>query len=294
MRLNTPKRQLLLIRGLGHSGTTILDLALGAHSQIVGLGEAVRLLEKPAPEDSHRGPAQLRGELQHRRRCTCGQVAAECPVWGPLLRWLPEHDDQSLPRKLNQLLDALNTAEAASDGVHPWIVESYQDDVVLPWLEDPSIEIRILHLTRDLRSWVHSRSRDGREQGQWFAGLKPLLRWCRLSSRHERLFRLTGKPVFQLGYEELALEPEQTLRRLCAWLGLPFEEAMLQPALHSTSHILSGNRMRFDTNRSASIAYDGSWMASRSGLAQLALMLPWVAALNQRLVYSGRQRSSKR
>lgn len=294
MRLNTPKRQLLLIRGLGHSGTTILDLALGAHSQIVGLGEAVRLLEKPAPEDSHRGPAQLRGELQHRRLCTCGQVAAECPVWGPLLRWLPEHDDQSLPRKLNQLLDALNTAEAASDVVHPWIVESYQDDVVLPWLEDPSIEIRILHLTRDLRSWVHSRSRDGREQGQWFAGLKPLLRWCRLSSRHERLFRLTGKPVFQLGYEELALEPEHTLRRLCAWLGLPFEEAMLQPALHSTSHILSGNRMRFDTNRSASIAYDGSWMASRSGLAQLALMLPWVAALNQRLVYSGRQRSSKR
>lgn len=294
MCLNTPKRQLLLIRGLGHSGTTILDLALGAHSQIVGLGEAVRLLEKPAPEDSHRGPAQLRGELQHRRLCTCGQVAAECPVWGPLLRWLPEHDDQSLPRKLHQLLDALNTAEAASDGVHPWIVESYQDDVVLPWLEDPSIEIRILHLTRDLRSWVHSRSRDGREQGQWFAGLKPLLRWCRLSSRHERLFRLTGKPVFQLGYEELALEPEHTLRRLCAWLGLPFEEAMLQPALHSTSHILSGNRMRFDTNRSASIAYDGSWMASRSGLAQLALMLPWVAALNQRLVYSGRQRSSKR
>ena len=294
MRLNTPKRQLLLIRGLGHSGTTILDLALGAHSQIVGLGEAVRLLEKPAPEDSHRGPAQLRGELQHRRLCTCGQVAAECPVWGPLLRWLPEHDDQSLPRKLNQLLDALNTAEAASDVVHPWIVESYQDDVVLPWLEDPSIEIRILHLTRDLRSWVHSRSRDGREQGQWFAGLKPLLRWCRLSSRHERLFRLTGKPVFQLGYEELALEPEHTLRRLCAWLGLPFEEAMLQPALHSTSHILSGNRMRFDTNRSASIAYDGSWMASRSGLAQLALMLPWVATLNQRLVYSGRQRSSKR
>ena len=294
MRLNTPKHRLLLIRGLGHSGTTILDLALGAHSQIVGLGEAVRLLEKPAPEDSHRGPAQLRGELQHRRLCTCGQVAAECPVWGPLLRWLPEHDDQSLPRKLHQLLDALNTAEAASDGVHPWIVESYQDDVVLPWLEDPSIEIRILHLTRDLRSWVHSRSRDGREQGQWFPGLKPLLRWCRLSSRHERLFRLTGKPVFQLGYEELALEPEHTLRRLCAWLGLPFEEAMLQPALHSTSHILSGNRMRFDTNRSASIAYDGSWMASRSGLAQLALMLPWVAALNQRLVYSGRQRSSKR
>ena len=42
------KRWLLLIRGLGHGGTTILDLALGAHPQITGLGKAVSLLEKPA------------------------------------------------------------------------------------------------------------------------------------------------------------------------------------------------------------------------------------------------------
>ena len=39
---------LLLIRGLGHSGSTILDLALGAHSQVVGLGEAARVLEAHA------------------------------------------------------------------------------------------------------------------------------------------------------------------------------------------------------------------------------------------------------
>ena len=59
------KQRLLLIRGLGHSGTTILDLALGAHPQITGLGEAVRLLEKPAAKDSHRGPAQLRAVWLH-------------------------------------------------------------------------------------------------------------------------------------------------------------------------------------------------------------------------------------
>ena len=41
---------LLLIRGLGHSGTTILDLALGAHPDIVGLGEAARILERPTAQ----------------------------------------------------------------------------------------------------------------------------------------------------------------------------------------------------------------------------------------------------
>ena len=39
--------RLLLIRGLGHSGTTILDLALGAHPKVVGVGEATRILARP-------------------------------------------------------------------------------------------------------------------------------------------------------------------------------------------------------------------------------------------------------
>ena len=164
------KQRLLLIRGLGHSGTTILDLALGAHPQITGLGEAVRLLEKPAVKDSHRGPAQLRGDLRHQRRCTCGQVADACPVWGPILRWLPTHDEQPLPEKLKNLLAGLEPA-AVGTATNSWVVESYQDDFVLPFLEDPALDIRVIHLTRDVRSWVHSRSRDGRQRGRWLPGL---------------------------------------------------------------------------------------------------------------------------
>ena len=49
---------LLLIRGLGHSGSTILDLALGAHPQLIGLGEAVRVLERPRLGEEHKGPQQ--------------------------------------------------------------------------------------------------------------------------------------------------------------------------------------------------------------------------------------------
>jgi hypothetical protein len=66
---------LLLIRGLGHSGSTILDLALGAHPRMVGLGEAVRIQQRPQPGEDHRGPAQLRRDLKHQRLCTCGKVA---------------------------------------------------------------------------------------------------------------------------------------------------------------------------------------------------------------------------
>ena len=51
----TIRPRLLLIRGLGHSGTTILDLALGAHPSIIGLGEAVRILERPQVDELDRG-----------------------------------------------------------------------------------------------------------------------------------------------------------------------------------------------------------------------------------------------
>ena len=59
---------LLLIRGLGHSGSTILDLALGAHPQVIGLGEAVRVLDRPRPGEERKGPQQLRGALRFERR----------------------------------------------------------------------------------------------------------------------------------------------------------------------------------------------------------------------------------
>jgi len=147
------KRRLLLIRGLGHSGTTILDLALGAHPQLVGLGEAARILERPARGEERRGPAQLRGQLRFERCCTCGAVAAQCPVWGPILEWLPAHEERSLANKTLRLLDAVKQQHPDAS----WVVDSYQDDMVLPFMEDPGLEIRILHLTRDLRSWAGPR-----------------------------------------------------------------------------------------------------------------------------------------
>ena len=101
---------LLLIRGLGHSGSTILDLALGAHPSIVGLGEALRVLE------------QLRGALRFERRCTCGALAGTCPVWGPLLEWLPQHDDRPLLEKVDRLITPLTSGSAR------WLVESFQAD----------------------------------------------------------------------------------------------------------------------------------------------------------------------
>lgn len=273
---------LLLIRGLGHSGTTILDLALGAHPQVIGLGEAVRVLDRPGVHEAHQGPQQLRGQLRFERHCTCGAVAAECPVWGPILPWLPRNDDCSMTEKVSKLIQPL-----ASESLR-WVVESYQSDEQLIEAGDLGRPLRVIHLTRDVRSWVHSVSRrrvfrQGKRVG---VGWRSLLRWWRVNHCLDQRLKCSGHPVFQLGYEELALAPELALKQLCRWLELDFDAAMLRPGMHSTSHILAGNRMRFEPGRSDAICYDGAWMASSALSLRMAPLLPPVARLNRRLVYA--------
>jgi len=106
----------------------------------------------------------------------------------------------------------------------------------------------------------------------------PVTFWCAgCALREARL---------SLGYEELALEPEPNLSRLCCWLQITFDASTLSPHHHGTSHQLAGNRVRFDPLRSGAIQYDWAWMKESSGLAQMVLALPWVGSLDQRLVYS--------
>ena len=62
---------------------------------------------------------------------------------------------------------------------------------------------------------------------------------------------------------------------------------MLASGLDSTSHSLAGNRVRFDADRSRTIAYDGAWLATPAPTAvHLGFLLPGVARMNRRLVYS--------
>ena len=278
---------LLLIRGLGHSGTTILDLALGAHPRIVGLGEATRILQTPRPGEENRGPALLRGSHRHERRCTCGELAVDCPVWGPALTWLVAHEQQPLHQKMQQLLN-LVTAGVERGQLPDVIVDSFQDDLELPHRMPPNVDVRVIHLVRDVRSWLHSRLRATRQRKRWLPDLRTLARWWYVNRKFDRVLRQCGRPVFHLGYEELALKPERSLQLICDWLGLDFHDQMLTPGMTTKSHILSGNRMRFDKDRVSEIRYDSSWLDSSDHVIRLAMLIPPVQRLNQRLVYSNR------
>ena len=278
---------LLLIRGLGHSGTTILDLALGAHPQVTGLGEAARILETPKPGEERRGPAVLRGSQRGERRCTCGASAMECPIWGPTLTWLTAHEEQTLQEKMQRLLK-LAAVHGTRDLAQPpsVIVDSFQDDLMLPTLMPPEVDVRVIHLVRDVRSWLYSRMTSSRQSHRVLPDLRSLARWWYVNRKFDRVLQRCDRPVLRLGYEELALNPARSLQLVCDWLGVAFSPKMLNPAQSSTSHIVSGNRMRFDQEKTRSFQYDGAWLTSGDAILRLAMLIPPVNRLNQQLVYS--------
>ncbi len=167
-------------------------------------------------------------------------------------------------------------------------MDSYQDDLEIPLQNLPDIDVRVIFLVRDVRSWVYSRARDARKKGKLMPSIRSLARWCWVNRRFERDLHRSGKPIFLFGYEEFALSPERSLSSLCDWLGLDFAPLMLSPGISTRSHILSGNRMQFDPSKNREIRYNTSWLQGPAWPAQPALMLPGVWRLNQRLVYSNK------
>ena len=108
-----------------------------------------------------------------------------------------------------------------------------------------------------------------------------------MNQKFSNVFRRSGVPVLRVGYEELALRPELTLRLICQWLDLDFTQQMLSPGLYSKSHILLGNRVRQQGDHNQQIVYDASWL--RDGglrLTSFLVSMPFVAKMNRDLVYS--------
>lgn len=115
---------LLLIRGLGHSGSTLLDLVLGGHPSIIGVGEASRVLLN-ASEDLSITYRLNDWREQYTQPCTCGLMIDECPLWSRFFLGSPVNKSLSFFDQFSRLISPLSSPSTK------WIVESYQSDRML-------------------------------------------------------------------------------------------------------------------------------------------------------------------
>lgn len=265
----------VFIASLGHSGSTLLDLVLGGHSRLVGLGEVAAVLTSGSD-----GQPAFTGD------CSCGQDAASCPLWSEVAHRIHAEPHAPLARRYRIVFETV--AAVFGSDVMPVDSSKY-----LPWLrllhDEVSVDLRVLFLLKDVRNFMVSEVDAGsrkRGQGQRRRRLSPLgafAYWHRHNRAVEQFLRDRQLPMFQLGYEELCLAAEPIVREICRFLGLAFEPAMLE--LHSSrSHVLRGNRMRRQPEKAA-LTYDHRWFMRRDWLLP-AVLCPRIMRYNRDHVYS--------
>jgi hypothetical protein len=268
-------RKVVFIASLGHSGSTLLDLILGGHSAIVGLGEVGRSAASADQASDHRNAI-----------CSCGRAAPDCPFWGEVLTRLASEPAAGEQRRYEIVLDTFNRGF----GPDRILVDSSK---YLRWLSClagiEGLDLRVLFLIRDVRSFAISaidnvdRKRAAGRSYRATGGFAAFRRWHQENRKTARFLATSGLPFMRIGYEELCLAPEHLIPQICHFLDIPFEPSMLELA-RSSSHIVRGNRMRHDGGRRR-LAYDPRWLVRNEWMLP-ALCCPGIMRCNRQQVYS--------
>lgn len=199
------------IAGAGHSGSTLLGLVLGSHDDAFYAGEAKKT-------------TFFGDENKPLRKRVCKICGPECEVWSrfvsPPTPDLFEHIARITSRTV--VVDSTKKPD--------WIRARRAE------LDAAGVPHRLLFLTRDGRAVVNSRLRKHPDHDP----VALVDRWLAQIDETEALARERPDDTMRVRYEELATRPEATLRRVCAFLGLAFDEAMLRYESHR-HHPLGGN-----------------------------------------------------
>jgi len=127
----------------------------------------------------------------------------------------------------------------------------------------------IIHLVRDGRAVTWSYMK------KYKKGLPSMLRWVTSNIRVEIVRRRTKLKYIFVRYEDLATQPEQTIKHIVNSLGFDFEPGMLN-FRKGEHHQAGGNRMRF--SKTSEIRPDTAWRTAMPLYARFAfnLLFGWL------------------
>jgi glycosyl transferase family 2 len=264
----------LYIAGSGRSGSTLLERVLGDVPGLVNVGELIDLPRRTAPL----------GEL-----CGCGLPFSRCPFWtgvgerafggwpsGELAglhrlqvrvarqRHLPRllamplaghgfrYDVAEYGRHYKIIYRAIATEADAG-----YVVDASKWPVQALALARAGIDIRVLHLVRDVRGVAHSLSKRvarphavaGSDHMSRNRPVEAALRWLGIQGEAELLAHC-GLPVTRIRYEDFVRQPRPVVEAALADLGIfPLSTDLAHigngRVLLGSSHGLSGNPTRF-------------------------------------------------
>ena len=198
------------ICGAPHSGSTLLGLILGSHSQCFYAGEANKV-------------KFLNTNKSHPDRY-CKICGPDCEIWG----------DFVYQKNIN-LYEWLS-----SKTLKPIIIDSTKN---LEWIKIQikgvrklRIEIYLIYLLRDGRAVINSRLRKYKNSEP----IDLINEWVTHVENTNQFFQKFDGDKLQIHYEDLATNPEKSIKSVCKFLKIEYEPSMLHYYTH-THHPLGGN-----------------------------------------------------
>lgn len=277
------KKKVVYVAGLGHSGSTLLNLILGEHSKMVGLGEVDSLLG-----------GGMDFTIEAERMCSCGNTAIDCPFWHKVAAGFKANSNLS---RDEQYLKVFEIAAESFGEDTVMIDHSKGIDALKRLIKIPEIDVKVIFLIKDVRSYTISRIDranriKARRKEKDTAVLRSkdsfnfpsyhFLRWYQLNKKMLSFLKQKNVSYLQIGYEELCLYPEIMLEKLCEFIGVAVEPSMLN-FQNSSSHILRGNKMRHNPEKQK-IRYDNRWFF-RNEWIRSAFLLPQIIHFNKKEIY---------
>jgi hypothetical protein len=150
-----------------------------------------------------------------------------------------------------------------------WLVDASKDPYRLAYLAaSDQFDLRVVHLVKDPRAFVHSMTRAD-ERLEKSRVLRFGLRWG-VENRLMRRYLEQGLAPEQwraVRYEDLAVDPANTLSELFRWLGVDAEFLAHEAFREADNHAVSGNQMRW---QSGGVRLDQKWREQLPAWARAA------------------------
>jgi len=265
---HSSKIPVICLVSAGRSGSTLLDLVMDAHSQIIGVGELF----------------QYKEQIKRRALCSCGKEVEKCPFWQKVFAGFSFPTLKIFQTKLDflfakqrywaningkkKLID-LSKYIQLNEEIYKRIIEFSGKSVVFDsskdiyraeaLLKSKKLEVTLLHLVRDGRGVAWSWKRAHPERSV-FHFMKV---WAMTNLKIEiAKLRHWDRFIF-VRYEDFVQNPQQVLEKILERVGLKFEPTMLN-FREKERHQVGGNltvRFKEKTNE---IKEDLSWRENLS------------------------------
>ena len=285
------RKKVTFILGWGHSGSTLLEIALGTSPDVFSAGELCYLNDYYEETNPKRAPLGF--------VCTCGKRFRECGVWSKVLERigsLRPHAPQNMSgrQRLSQLFNFFlaNDDQGSSiedDSVFKAIQEITGQKIIVDSSKNFSrliklskskqLDIRVIHLIRHPCAVCASYARGYRHHYslKQIGIMHSALMWVGINLVGTLIARKVDSHYTSLRYEDFTSDPDKVIRSILNSLEAREPAGELVAEMNqSEKHGINGNKLRFHTVDRISPATDWKKKLNRCERCIVTLMGGWL------------------